>query len=302
MFGQIFNIFLDVVTPVYLLVLFGYLTGPQLKLDPRTLSRTAYFIFVPSFVFNTISTANIEFSTAFRMILFSVVTHILLAILAFSVAKSLRRSKEMIAAYVMIAVFGNVGNFGLSLTIFRYGEVAKVPTTVYFVAIMLLAFIISVGIASWTQGGKADAVLSVLKTPAVIAVIPAGLFAATETPVPLFLSRTTGLLGAAMVPTMLFTLGVQLASSNKLSFSLDSVLSNSVRLIGGPILATSLVIPFGLTGIERGTGILQSSMPAAVLVSIIAIEYKTVPNFVTSAVLLSTLASLFTLTIVIYLT
>ncbi|MGM0675299.1 MAG: AEC family transporter, partial [Spirochaetota bacterium] len=48
----------------------------------------------------------------------------------------------------------------------------------------------------------------------------------------------------------------------------------------------------------RGAGILQSSMPTAVLASIIAIEYDLLPEFVTEVVLFSTLASLVTLTLV----
>jgi len=57
-----------------------------------------------------------------------------------------------------------------------------------------------------------------------------------------------------------------------------------------------LVIPFGLTGLERGAGILQASMPSAVLASLIALEHDLLPDFVTPAVLLSTLLSLVTLT------
>ena len=48
---------------------------------------------------------------------------------------------------------------------------------------------------------------------------------------------------------------------------------------------------------ERSTGILQAAMPSAVLTSIIAIEYKLIPEFVTTTVLFSTLYSILTLTV-----
>ena len=70
-----------------------------------------------------------------------------------------------------------------------------------------------------------------------------------------------------------------------------------MRLIGGPVLAMLLVPYFDLEGIERRTGILQAAMPSAVLTSIIAIEYKLIPEFVTTTVLFATLYSILTLTI-----
>lgn len=72
----------------------------------------------------------------------------------------------------------------------------------------------------------------------------------------------------------------------------DMFIASGVRLLGGPLLAFLLVIPFGLTGLERGAGILQASTPSAVLASIIALEHDLLPDFVTPTVLLSTLLSL----------
>ncbi|MEM7349006.1 MAG: AEC family transporter [Chloroflexota bacterium] len=297
---QFFLIFLNVVTPVFTLVLLGYLVGPRLQLEARTLSRIAYYLFVPSFVFSTISQADIEASLAIRMTIYILIVHLLCAALGFGVAKLMGASFTLASAYVLIAVFGNVGNFGLSLVQFRLGEAAIVPATIYFLAIIIIAFMVSVGFASFAQANSGwGALLSVFKTPAIVAVIPAMLFGFTGLEVPLFINRITTLLGSAMIPTMLVTLGVQLAGVETLQINRHVVAATSVRLLGGPILAILLVIPFGLTGLARGAGILQSSMPAAVLASIIAIEYDLIPEFVTTTVLFSTLASLVTLTVIL---
>lgn len=71
MFFQVFRIFADIVTPVFFLVLLGYVAGPRLLLDARTLSRTAYFILIPCFVFNMLSGLDISMSTAGQMILYA---------------------------------------------------------------------------------------------------------------------------------------------------------------------------------------------------------------------------------------
>ena len=297
--GGIFLVFLNVVTPVFILVVIGYFVGPRLKIDARSLSRTAYFVFIPAFVFNIISEAKIDSELALQMLSFILVAQIAVALLGFLVGKALRQSREITAAFVLIATFGNVGNFGLPLIVFRLGETARTFATVYFVATVFISFVICVGVASWARSGGVTAVFSVFKTPALIALIPALVFNITDVEVPIFLSRLSGLLGQAMIPVMLITLGVQMGEIPKIKISFNVFAASTVRLIGGPVLALLIVPYFGLEGLERSTGILQAAMPAAVLASIIALEYKLLPEFVTTTVLFSTLYSVLTLTVIL---
>ena len=55
---QLFSVFLNVVVPVFAVALIGYLAAPRLNLEPRTISRTAYYIFAPAFVFDLLSQAD----------------------------------------------------------------------------------------------------------------------------------------------------------------------------------------------------------------------------------------------------
>ena len=297
--GGIFLVFLNVVTPVFILVVIGYFVAPRLKIDARSLSRTAYFVFIPAFVFNIISEAKIDSGLALQMLSFILVAQIAVALLGFLVGKALRQSREITAAFVLIATFGNVGNFGLPLIVFRLGETARTYATVYFVATVFISFVICVGVASWVRSGGVTAVFSVFKTPALIALIPALVFNITDLEVPIFLSRLSGLLGQAMIPVMLVTLGVQMGQIPKIKINFNVFAASTVRLIGGPVLALLIVPYFGLEGLERSTGILQAAMPAAVLASIIALEYKLLPEFVTTTVLFSTLYSVLTLTVIL---
>ena len=297
--GGIFLVFLNVVTPVFILVVIGYFVGPRLKIDARSLSRTAYFVFIPAFVFNIISEAKIDSGLTLQMLSFIFVAQIAVALLGFLVGKALRQSREITAAFVLIATFGNVGNFGLPLIVFRLGETARTYATVYFVATVFISFVICVGVASWARSGGVTAVFSVFKTPALIALIPALVFNITDVEVPIFLSRLSGLLGQAMIPVMLITLGVQMGEIPKIKINFNVFAASTVRLIGGPVLALLIVPYFGLEGLERSTGILQAAMPAAVLASIIALEYKLLPEFVTTTVLFSTLYSVLTLTVIL---
>ncbi len=51
-------VFLNVITPVIILVAVGYFIGPLMKIEARPLSKMAYFVIVPAFVFNVISEAK----------------------------------------------------------------------------------------------------------------------------------------------------------------------------------------------------------------------------------------------------
>lgn len=299
MFTQLLSVFLDVVVPVFGIVAIGYTVGPRLKLEARTLSRVAYYVFVPAFAFNVISTADVPLASALRMTSYICTIHVLFAVLGWSVAKLLGRSREIVAAFVMLSVFGNVGNFGLALINFRLGSEALPPATIYFIAIMITSFILCVGVAGWNRGGRLSALSSVFKTPALIVVPPAVLVSALELPVPPMVSRMVGLLAAAMIPVMLLVLGLQLVQTREFRISPDVWLTTGLRLVAAPLIAALLVAPFGLTGLERAAGILQAGMPAAVLVSIISIEYDVAPTFVMTGVFFSTVCSLATLTVLL---
>lgn len=293
---EFFSVFINVIMPVFAIVILGFILGRRLDLQAQTLNRIAYYVFVPAFIFHAISSSKIPLSNTVKMILFIVAAHLLVALIAGGVGRLMRRSREMIAAFVMIAVFGNVGNFGLAVIRFRLGDAAVGPATIYFVVIVITAFVICVGAAGWAKGGRNGALGGLLKTPAIWASVPALIVAHGDITVPLMFSRMIGLLAEAMIPVMLFALGLQLLEQGRVHFSFDVIVASSTRLLLAPMLAYLLAIPFHLQHMDYAAGVLQTGMPAAILVAIISKEYDVVPDFVTSVVVISTLASLFTLT------
>lgn len=297
---DLFTIFLNILTPVFGLVLIGYLLGPRLEIEARSVSRYAYYILAPAFLFNVFSTAQIEPNLALRMVLFAAIGTLLMALSGYVLARLMRCSTEMTAAFVLICVFGNVGNFGFPIIQFKYGEGAVIEASLYFIVMSTLGFIIGVGAATVSRGGGLGAILSVFKTPAIIAAIVAVAANIFNVPIPLFINRIVELMAGALIPTMLFTLGIQLAGMKNITFDRNVWSVSILRLLIGPALGILLAIPFALSGVPRGTGILQLAMPAAVLASLIAMEHKLMPEFVTTTVLLTTILSALTLTLVLY--
>ncbi len=293
------SIFIGTLLPVFALVGLGAMVAKPLELQARTLSRAAYYLFIPAFVFQTLSSAKIDITVAARVTLYTTAVHLGVAVLGFLVATLLKRPPATIAAYVLIAIFGNTGNMGLPIVKFDMGAAALPIAVVYFLAILTISFIVGVAAANWHKGISLNALFSVLKTPALIALIPAIVVNLLGFDLPTPIARGGQLLADAMIPVMLVGLGVQLANTGMPKFTSDVWIASSIRLIGAATLAFALAPVFGVTGLERAVGIIQATMPTAVLASIIALENDLEPNFVMACVMLSTLLALPVLTIVL---
>ncbi|PLX94518.1 MAG: transporter [Desulfuromonas sp.] len=292
-----FAIFLNVIMPVFGIVMIGYLLGGRLALQAQTLTRAAYYVFVPAFIFQAISGSRIPLDDAAKMLCFIILVHLLAALLAGSFARIMGQTREMIAAFIMVSIAGNVGNYGLAMIHFRFGDDAVAPATLYYVALSITIFVVCVGAAGWAKGGGRGVLSGLLKTPAIWAAVPALLVSNSSFVVPLMLSRMIGLLAGAMIPVMLFSLGLQLLEQKQIRITREVLSASALRLIATPLLACLIAIPFSLNHLEYAAGVLQSAMPTAIMASIIAKEHGIAPHFVTTAVLVTTLASLVTLPI-----
>ncbi len=295
--AELLVVFFNVILPVFGIVVLGAFLGKRLELEAKTLTRVAYYVFVPAFIFRSISMADVPLTSVSRMLVFIVLSHLLAVGAAAVLGRVLGKSKQMIAAFIMIAVFGNVGNFGLAIIQFRLGDIALPAATIYFVAINTVAFIVCLSAAGWAHGGSRGAVWKVMKTPAVWATVPAIIVSGGGVALPLLVERMIGLLAGAMIPVMLFALGLQLQEQGRIHLTRDVFLATTLRLVLVPLIALLVAIPFGLPQVESAAGILQAAMPVAVLVSIIAKENNIVPEFVTSVVVVSTLVSVVTLSL-----
>jgi len=294
---QFFPVFINVVLPVFAIVLLGMTFGKKLALEARTLTRAAYYVFVPAFVFRAISTADVPLKSALMMISFILAAHVLGVVAAVGIGRLLGRSRDMIAGLVMITAFGNVGNFGIAAIQFHLGNGALPYATIFYVTISTSGFAFCVGAAGWARGGSKGAFAQVVKTPGILATIPAIFVSAGDIEVPLMVSRMISLLAGAMIPVMLFALGLQLREQGRIHLNRDILIGCVMRLAVVPLLALLISPLFALNPEQSTAGILQSAMPGAILVSIIAKEHDIVPDFATSVVIVSTLVSLVSLTL-----
>ena len=274
--SNLLSLFANNLLPILLVAGTGYLAGRWLNVEARSISRVVFYIFSPCLIFDLLTTSQLSNGDILRMVGFA--------------------ATAILAAVLICTITINAGNYGMSLNLFAFGEQALAYASLFFVTSAIITYTVGVLIASMGKSSLGSALKGLTKIPTVYAVVLALLFITMGWELPLPLSRSVSLLSDASIPGMLVVLGLQLQNNHRTQNLPALTLANGMRLLGGPLVGFILAGFLGLQGMAFNAGVLQSSMPTAVLSTILATEYDIQPAFVTTAVFTSTLLSPFTLT------
>jgi len=267
--------------------------------DPKTVSAITFNVLSPSLIFYTLVTAKISMSDFRQMAVFTFAVIGAAGAISWVAARAMRLDRPETSAFLVVSMFGNAGNYGLPLVLFAFGVQAMTRATVYLVMHVILLYSIGVALASGGNGGVRQALRSVVRVPHLYAIALAALVVLTNTTVPEALLRPVGLLSSATVPIMVLLMGMQLERTALPERRLPVGVATTIRLVVMPFVAFGAAALLGMTGADRQAAVIQASMPAAVMVSVLAIEYQTAPEFATAVVFLSTVLSPITLTLLI---
>lgn len=293
------SILFDILGPVFLIVAVGAWAGRTLDLQPATLSKLSYWILGPAFIFNVFGDANLELGLIGRMAASGLVAMAATALITVAMMRATRRSRPATAASIMTSVYGNVGNFGLAIVAFTYGEDALPLAGVMFIVVNIGGLIVGVTAASGQRASPVIAVRTALMAPMTLAVPPALVVNAFDVEVPLLIERPISLISGALIPVMLLTLGAQLAAMSRPRIGAELSVPVGTKLVVNPLAAAAAATLFDLTGVPAGVVVLQSAMPAAVFTAMVALEHDLEPTLVTTTVLVGSIASIVSLPVVI---
>jgi predicted permease len=282
--------------PILLLAAAGFLLGKFLSVDPRPLGRVIFYIFSPLLVFNLLTQTELPVERMLVMIGYAISVMLVIGGIALLLGLLFRLPRPVLLAVVLTAMIGNNGNYGLPLIGFAFGQEAQAYASIYFVTSSMTAYTIGVLIASLGHMNLKQALLGLVKVPAVYAILLAVVFIQTGWTLPDPIQRTVALGAGGAVPAMLVLLGLELSrvewSRNIRALGIPAF----VRLVIGPLIGFALAAAFGLKGAPRQAGITESGMPSAVTTTMIAAEYNLEPALVTAIVFINTILSPLTLT------
>ena len=295
-------IFTNIILPIFVLLLIGFVIQMRFQLDLGTLAKINIYFIVPGFIFVRLYESNFGLELFIKVLLFFILLVVLLYCLSWITAKIMKIKGSKRTTFSNSVMFFNSGNYGVPVNdlVFRSD-----PFAMSIQVIMLTLqniFLFSYGIFSLRahQDGKLKAALGYFKMPVLYAMIAGISLNYWKVPIPNQIWIPANYIANSMIAIALFTLGAQVA---KLKFKkgLYSVYASIVlRLLGGPLLAILIIVLFNMEGVLAKALFIASSMPTSVNSAVIAEEYKSHPDLAAQTVLFSTIASMVTVTAVIY--
>lgn len=288
---NIFAVLSQNIIPIFVVAAFGYGLQRWLGLDKRTLSAVVLNCLSPCLVFSSLVKTQLIAEELTTLALFAALVIFAMAGLGFIVARLFRFSRMDTVALMLVVMFTNAGNYGLTLNQLRYGEAGLSRAIVYYTTSTVIIytvgmFIATMGKLSWRAG-----LSRLLRLPPIYAAVLAVLVYSFQITVPVPLLRGIEVAGQGAIPVMLLVLGMQMADmpgAVNWRLTLPAV---SLRLLVGPLVAVFVAVLLGQGGLGRSTSIIEASMPTAVITIILATEFDLQATAVTGIVVLSTLLS-----------
>jgi predicted permease len=185
-------------------------------------------------------------------------------------------------------MFNNCGNMGLPLALLAFGPENFGAAVALFSISNLLHFSVGARITS-SRARTRDLLLS----PLMVATLLGFASAMSDVRPPELVLSGMKLLGDAMLPLMLFALGVRLTALKRADIGVG-VLGALARPMLGLVMAIPLVWLLDLEGVARGQLLLFAALPPAVMQYLLAERYHQEPEKVAAMILLgNALALLF---------
>lgn len=276
-----FNELFAVIAPILICAGLGYSWARRdIDYPVEFVTRLVMNIGAPCLILSSFSNAGIDIG---KMAGVSVAALVILLIMLILGSALIRLMRLEISTFLPSLLFPNIGNMGLPLCLFAFGQTGLALGLTVFLVIFTLQM--SLGILLTAGRGRPR---ELLKQPVLWATVIAVVMVGNGEALPVWLDNTTSILGGATIPLMLITLGVSLARLKVAEWK-HSLLFSLIRVLGGFGLAVFVAGLFGLEGVDRGVLILQSSMPVAVFNYLLALRYQREPGEVAGMVVLSTL-------------
>jgi predicted permease len=141
--------------------------------------------------------------------------------------------------------------------------------------------------------------IGLLKNPMIVSITLGLLWSAFALPVPEPMAEFLAILGAAATPGALFAIGASLATKSAERLTTAVELSAVKLLLHPAAVAVAALLVFEVETYAAGVMIAAASLPVAGNVYILAQHYGIAPQRVSATILISTAASIFTLSAMI---
>lgn len=302
----------ELVLPLFSLVFLGFIAGKINRIPIEGLAWLNFFIVyiaLPALFFTLLSETPVSEFANTTFLLNTTLGTFLIFTLCFLIAKVFRKADIPTATIQGFAgAYGNIGYLGLPLAIGAFGPQAGVPVALIICLDNTMHFtlapaLMAVGSKSPTKLSKVvcDIFFKVFTHPFIVATIAGILFAWHEVQIPSSVNQLLVTLSSAAAPCALFAMGVTAALRPLKRVPMELSYLVPIKLLVHPLLVYFLVsrIP-GVETVWVHSAVLLAALPSATNVFVIAQQYQVWEERASSAVVISTLLSIVTVTAFIY--
>lgn len=301
----------NVILPIFALILAGYLCRRTGVLGPSAASeinRLVVWLCLPALLFEATATAVWTQIWQPQFILaYSLGT---LLVFLLTLCWRLRRVGNLADASIqgLSASYANTGYMGIPLCLLVFGDEGLQPALIASLIVICVLFALAVVcIEVALQDEKslrratAKVLIALIKNPLVVAPLLGGLWALGGQALPAPLHRFIDLLASATAPCALISLGLFLAHK-QVGRSEGSVALVLIKLIAHPLITWVLAFHvLQLPPLWGAAALLLSALPTGTGPYMLAEFYRREAAVVSSTILLSTLGSLLSLSLCLYL-
>jgi malonate transporter len=304
------NVLIDIVIPVFGIILTGYLSGHFNLLgrdSAAALNRFVFYFALPPALFIVMARAPIQQIFNWPFIGAFLGGSVLTLLIALGAGRFwFRYQLAPLTIAGLSAAFGNVFMMGLPLLLTAYGPDGALPSIVAALSIttLICTSIAALEIAR-VKGSLTLRVVSrsagaIVRNPVVFSPLLGILFAAFALPLPKAASKYLDLMAAAVAPTALFSLGLSLIGREVRGNTAEAIWLTILKVVANPILAYALVTyVFVMEPLWSKAAIILSAMPIGANPYIIAQQYNVHVETVSSAVVISTGISVVTISLLL---
>jgi len=291
--------FLQGVSPVLLIGILGYLVGRARVLELGPITSLTVLVLAPAVVFDSLARAALPRDLISRLLAHVVLQLVGVWLLTVIVARLVGWRGPAQGAFLLATLFANAGNVGLPLALFAFGPNGLAVAGGWFAIMAIGASTVAPYLAARARLGVRGALARVGRQPVIYAVVAGLAVNLFGWSLPGPVAKSSQLLAGGAVAVFLLLVGLQLARLTVREDAAGAALATGIRLVAVPPMAWAIARLVGLDGMPLAVAVLQASTPTAVTSALWALEFDARPGLVSGAVVLSTVASVITLTVLL---
>lgn len=289
---------LEVILPVVIVALVGMVLARKFTLSGDTIGKINLYGLTPPLAFDQLMKAEVTLGQSAVLIAGMVLVTVLAALVAW--VASLRSPAGSKRGVIGAVILGNNGNFGLPIALLALGQQGLSQAVILFLTSLVIMFTVG-PILMGSGRGLLSGLATFAKLPVTWAMLLATLLRLLGWQLPVGIGRGIELLSNAAVPMVLLALGVQLTQSRRIHLTRPVITAVALRVVAVPLIAVGVAWLLRMDALSTSSLVLASAMPTAVNVFMLAREYGAGTDEPASVVALSTLLSIGTLSVVIWL-